>query len=284
MIRLGVDRIRQIGRKTFRGFRVVLALAWGAVELHVLRREKQGAFHRLCKRLAAALEINLITIGPAPKSGLIVSNHLGYLDIVMLGATVPMAFVAKAEVRSWPIFGRFARHANTIFVERNRISGTERSVVEIKAALAAGLTVVLFPEGTSSGGATVLPFKSSLLEAATNEPITAAGLAYALEDGDGDPADEVCYWNNHTLAPHLFRLLGKRKITAAISYDSESGTCADRKKLAATLHGRVVEQRKIATKELSATRLIKPIRPKGTVGSAPLTQPDRENPGSAAQA
>jgi 1-acyl-sn-glycerol-3-phosphate acyltransferase len=276
MIQLGIDRIRQISRTTYRGLKVALVLAAGAIELHALRREKQGAFHRLCKRLVAALEINLTTIGPVPKSGLIVSNHLGYLDIVVLGAITPIAFVAKAEVKSWPIFGRFARHANTIFVERNRVAATERSVGEIRSALGSNRTIVLFPEGTSSGGATVLPFKSSLLEAAANEPVTPAAVAYALVYGDGDPSEDVCYWKDHTLASHLVRLLGKRKIAVAIAFDSKTVTSADRKRLAGLLHDRVVELKKIAAEELSTTRILKPtnsLRGRNSVQSSSLSHP-----------
>src|SRR5262249_22692599 len=104
--------------------------------------------------------------GIIPQSGLLVCNHLSYFDVLILAAITPSEFVAKSEVRKWPVFGWFARLAGTIFVERDKRSHTAQSAAEIASALADGSLVVLFPEGTSSGGETVLPFKSSLLEPA----------------------------------------------------------------------------------------------------------------------
>src|SRR5437773_7774078 len=101
-----------------------------------------------------------------PLSGLLVCNHLSYLDIVVLSSIRPCIFVAKRDVRAWPLFGWLARAAGTIFVERNCRSAAAHEVARISSAIESGLLVVLFPEGTSSDGATVLPFKSSLLQAA----------------------------------------------------------------------------------------------------------------------
>ena len=89
---------------------------------------------------------------------------------------------------------------------------------EINTALRVGLLVVLFPEGTSSGGETVLPFKPSLLEPATQQKhlLTTGFLRYELDDGD--VAEEVCYWKDMTLVPHLLNLLGKRGIRASVRF------------------------------------------------------------------
>ena len=110
-----------------------------------------------------------------PSSGLLVSNHLSYLDIVVLSSIRPCVFVAKRDVARWPLFGWLAHAAGTIFVDRERRFSTE-FVNGIHEAIAAGLPVVLFPEGTSSDGSTVLPFKSALLESAVQlrSPVAAA--------------------------------------------------------------------------------------------------------------
>src|SRR5258708_19447854 len=102
--------------------------------------------------------------GNIPSRGLLVCNHLSYLDIRALAALAPCVFVAKQEVKHWPVFGWFAKLAGTVFVHREQRAQTGQTVHKIGTALQTGALVVLFPEGTSSDGRTVLPFKSSLLE------------------------------------------------------------------------------------------------------------------------
>jgi 1-acyl-sn-glycerol-3-phosphate acyltransferase len=174
---------------------------------------------------------------------MLASNHLSYLDILMLGAITPVAFVAKREVRNWPVFGWFARLAGTMFVHREKRSDVNRSTAEIKEALRNGALVVLFPEGTSSDGDTVLPFKSALLAPATQQehPLSASFIRYGLDDGS--VADEVCYWRDMTLVPHLLNLLGKRGVSAHVSFMQVHEGCANRKELARQLHAEVVRLR-----------------------------------------
>jgi 1-acyl-sn-glycerol-3-phosphate acyltransferase len=176
-----------------------------------------------------------------PKSGLLVANHLSYLDILLLSSLTPCVFVAKSEVRVWPIFGWFARMAGTIFVNRSSRRDAARANEEIRAALREGALVVLFPEGTSSDGATVLPFKSSLLEAVIGEhvPVSVAALRYELPEGDAGA--EVCYWGEHTLVPHLLNLMTKRAVNAAVIFSPVPNTWRDRKKLAMQLHAEVAQ-------------------------------------------
>lgn len=166
------------------------------------RAERAAWLHRWCRFACRVLGLRLTTKGQMPASGLLVCNHLSYLDIIALSSLRPCVFVAKHDVRGWPVFGWLARAAGTIFVERNRRLAAAKEVVKIFSAMESGLLVVLFPEGTSSDGARVLPFKSSLLQAAAASrcPIAAAGIDYDLRDGS--VADEVCYWRDMTLVPH----------------------------------------------------------------------------------
>jgi 1-acyl-sn-glycerol-3-phosphate acyltransferase len=187
----------------------------------------------------------LRTTGPVPTHGLLASNHLSYLDILVLGAITPAVFVAKREVRGWPILGWFAWLASTVFVRREQRSDVVRATAEIKAALDTRALVVLFPEGTSSGGDTVLPFKSALLDPATRQdlPLSVGFIHYALSDGS--VADEVCYWRDMTLPPHLMNLLGKRGVSARVSFTQIQRSCADRKALAHLLHAEVMRLKEI---------------------------------------
>jgi len=179
--------------------------------------------------------------GPVPQSGLLVSNHLGYLDILLICSVVPAVFVSRADVRGWPLFGWLAKLGGTIFIRRERRLDVGAVNREIETALAAGLLVVVFPEGMSSHGETVLPFRASLLEPALHGgyEISIACLKYELDDGD--PKTEVCYWGDHTFFPHLLNLLGKRQVRATLRFGKFNRTTGDRKELAKQLHAAVSE-------------------------------------------
>ncbi|MGH8046746.1 MAG: lysophospholipid acyltransferase family protein, partial [Chthoniobacterales bacterium] len=120
---------------------------------------------RLSRRILRVLGAKVKIHGAIPTEGLIVSNHLGYLDVFVIGSAIPAIFVAKSEVNDWPVIGLLCRLSGTIFVERGRRTSVSESLPQIRKRLDAGLPVVIFPEGTSSAGSTVLPFKTSLLEA-----------------------------------------------------------------------------------------------------------------------
>ncbi len=180
------------------------------------------------------------TIGPIPSHGLLIANHLSYLDIVLIAALTPVRFVCKSEVKSWPVFGFFARCGGSIFINRTRRTETTRANGELTIALNGGQLSVLFPEGTSTGGTSVLPFKSSLLEpvVGADQLVFVAHISYAL--AEGKVADDVCYWGDMTLLPHLFKLLGKRGLRARIAFAPITKRPSDRKELAKQLHREVL--------------------------------------------
>src|ERR1043165_3236268 len=206
------------------------------LELQARARWLQVTSRRLLRIFDAEIEV----AGPIPKRGLLVSNHFSYFDILVLGALTPSVFVAKSEVRRWPIFGWFARLGGTLFADRSRRTQVGRLNAQIQAAMDEGGLVVLFPEGTSSDGQDVLPFKSSLLEPATNaaHPLAGGHICYALDDGN--VAEEVCFWKDMTFAPHLLNLLSKRKIRAYLRFSQLSQDRGRRKELAEQLRGAVL--------------------------------------------
>jgi 1-acyl-sn-glycerol-3-phosphate acyltransferase len=152
-------------------------------------------------------------------------------------------FVAKRNVASWPLFGWLAKAAGTVFVDRDRRFQTRKGVDVIESAIASGSVVVLFPEGTSSDGSTVLPFKSALLESAVKLrcPIAAASIDYALNDGS--VADEVCYWRDMTLVPHLLNLVFKHEIRANYFFWPAKIRAGNRKEIARELHDEIASMR-----------------------------------------
>ena len=224
------------------------ALVENAVTIPFFARTKRlharaGWLHRWSRFACRVMGIRITTSGAMPPSGLLVSNHLSYLDVLVLSSIRPCVFVAKRDVAAWPFFGWLARAAGTIFVDRkNRLSSP--AVVDlVRATLASGSVVVLFPEGTSSDGSTVLPFKSALLESAVQLrcPVASASIQYALDDGS--VADEVCYWGDMTLVPHLFNLFFKREIRAKYSFSSAKVRAGNRKEIARELRDEIVSIR-----------------------------------------
>ena len=123
---------------------------------------------RYHKLVAALFGIHIKVIGrPVTGEGvLMVANHTSWADIVIFSAATPLSFVSKAEVARWPLFGTLARLQRSVFVERHRRSATGETRDVIRERLLDGDTLLLFPEGTSHDGNTVLPFKSALLGAA----------------------------------------------------------------------------------------------------------------------
>ena len=120
-------------------------------------------YHRLMCRL---LGVRVRVHGDLPKPGtLIVCNHISWFDVVLLGAVLPVSFVAKSEVKSWPLFGWLARLQRSVFVTRKRGRHTLRESQTLTKRLAQGDRLVLFAEGTSSDGIHILPFKSALFSA-----------------------------------------------------------------------------------------------------------------------
>lgn len=202
-------------------------------------RTRTTWLRRTAHRHAKWLGLQVRVHGEIPHAGLIVANHVSYLDIVALSSVAGCAFVAKKEVASWPLFGTFAKMGATIFVDRERRGAVAEVSGLMRSHLDAGVPVTLFPEGTSSDGASVLPFRSSLFEPVAELACPVAACAHRYSLADGSVADEVAYWRDMTLAPHLLNLLGKRGVTLDLHFGPSRPRIGDRKSLARELHEEV---------------------------------------------
>lgn len=181
--------------------------------------------------------------GERPVEGLIVSNHLSYLDILAYASTMPCVFVAKSDVRSWPVFGFLARCGGTIFIDRGNRAGAAEVVQQIAEALKAGVAVLIFPEGTSTDGSVVLRFHPSLLEPAVQcgAPVRAAAVGYRLPGGN---ESDLCYYGDVRFVPHLLATLGRIGVTAQIEFHPDTVQYGDRKAAALDLQEKVEALRK----------------------------------------
>lgn len=194
------------------------------------------------------------TGGPAPDRPLLITcNHVSWLDISVLASRMPLSFVAKSEVARWPVFGLFARLQRCIFVDRQRRTATAATTREMGARLKAGDALVLFPEGTSSDGNGILPFRSSLL-GATRAAIGEGGtgtvwiqpVAIRYTRLQGLPIGRherprLAWYGDMDLFPHLLAAFRLGAIDVDVVWGEPISTTGrtDRKVLAAKLERRV---------------------------------------------
>lgn len=204
------------------------------------RKQCAEWLHETCIRGLQAIHVQREVQGTPPTRGLIVSNHLSYLDILCYSAAVPCVFVSKADVEEWPIFGRYARWSGSVFVRRHDRGDAARANAKVSESLSDGVPVVLFPEGVTSDGHRVLRFHSTMLQPAIDveAPITPCAIRYELEDGD--PGREVSWWGDMPLLPHFWNLAGKRSIRARTVFGQQVIATGDRKQLSHLLQEQVV--------------------------------------------
>jgi 1-acyl-sn-glycerol-3-phosphate acyltransferase len=208
---------------------VVLLLA-ATIDLW-LRRPRVGAegavwIHGWCRRIVAAMGIECRVTGTLPSSGAVVSNHLSYLDILLYSAARPFVMVSKTEVRAWPLLGRLTARAGTVYVDRGGGPATYPQVNRAMAeAYQTGLPVLFFPEGTTTDGSEVLPFRRGLFHSVLNNGVElrTAALRYSIGDGNGKAtvAEDVCWWGDALFGPHIFKCLGLKDLSAHLDFDHE---------------------------------------------------------------
>ena len=191
-----------------------------------------------CVRVAG---IRINRTGPAPGNGLLVANHLSYLDILVLAAVQPTIFVARHDLHTVPVFGRVASHAGTIFLNRQRKRDLLAVVAALPRVVEAGIAPLFFPEGYTTDGRALLPFRSSLFAPAVTHqrPIFPIHINYALEDGGGSVADEVCWWGRMPFWSHGLNLLAKRHVKVRLVFGLAVAPGHDRKRLARAVRTRV---------------------------------------------
>jgi 1-acyl-sn-glycerol-3-phosphate acyltransferase len=186
-------------------------------------------YYRVLARLLR-LRVRVVGTPVRDKPVLFVSNHVSWLDIVAIGSIQPVAFVAKSEVRKWPLVGVTAKMQRTVFVDRQRRHQTGDAVAQMVERLAGGTPVVLFAEGTSSDGNRVLPFRSALLGAvemaakhggAPGLLIQPMAIGYVATQGIpmGRQHRPLAAWyGDLDFMPHIRVLIEKTALDAVVSF------------------------------------------------------------------
>ncbi len=205
-----------------------------AAERTMIRGWAKGAARLLCMKV--------LVEGPVPKPPFfLVSNHTGYVDIVAFLCAVDATFLSKSEVGSWPLLGMLARGVGTLFIDREKRRDLPRVAEMLRGALASGKGIIVFPEGTSSDGRAVLPFKPATFEAAARLgiPVHAACLVHSTKPCDPPASEAVCWWGDAELVPHLSKLASLGGFTTTIRFAPVAVPAADRKALAEQSHALV---------------------------------------------
>lgn len=185
----------------------------GAVET-VRHHHAAHAAHRLARRIADILGLSIQVRGSVPSGPVVLAaNHLSYLDPLVIGALLPLAAIAKAELSSWPFLGRIATHVGTLFIRRE---SPHHGAVVLRQALrrlAAGIPVLNFPEGTTTNGSgPLLPFRRGLFGIARRAGVRVVPVGLRL-----DPAD-AAWVGGAAFLPHYWRMSRRTSIRARVHF------------------------------------------------------------------
>ncbi len=193
------------------------------------RRAALPVVRTIARALLTALGIALEQRGPRPVRGaLLVANHLSWLDIIATLTQWPCAFVAKREVRSWPIIGALGEAIGVIWIDRTRARDLLRVIPVLRDALVEGRTVLLFPEGTTTGGYHLLPFRSALFEAVVrnDSPVMPMAIGGTVRDGD---VQALTWTGDETLVRNIVRLAALRGAQLSVHVGAPQLAFIDRK-------------------------------------------------------
>ena len=231
-------------RAAFRLARVGVHLLWGAATVAVVYPWIDMRFRRALKRrwsrqLLEALGVRLkVSSGGTawPALGLVVSNHISWLDIFVINALTPAAFVAKDDVKHWPLIGWLCVHTETIFLERGSRAAAQRTRESIQAHLG-DVPVVVFPEGTTTGGDHVLPFHAALFQSAIDADTPVIPLALRYVDAEGNSSRAPAYDGDITMWQCLRAIIRSGGLAADLRVLSPLAIeTADRRQLSAQSH------------------------------------------------
>ena len=171
-------------------------------------------------RSDAVYEHSLGEVDPQKRQQfLTVANHVSWLDIFVINAVAPMRFVAKADIRDWPLVGPLCAGTGTIFIERNKRTALREAMVVVKQALAAGDRIAVFPEGTTSDMQSILAFHSNFLQVAVDEKLTVLPLAMRFIDPcTGDLCKAAVFVGDTSFVQSCLQICGEPNVVAELYF------------------------------------------------------------------
>ena len=193
-----------------------------------------------CIRLLRILKVKVIIHGEptsllASQPYLLVANHISWLDIHVINSIRPVIFVAKADVSKWPIFGYLASMLGTIFIQREKLSDIKRVIHLMKEQLTHQEVVAIFPEGTSSNGKKVLPFKANLFESAHQASVDVLPITIQYKE-KGQYSDKAAFIGDMELIDSVKSILNTNHLEAHIYLSGKLSAHLTRQELASQAH------------------------------------------------
>ncbi|MBO6793365.1 MAG: 1-acyl-sn-glycerol-3-phosphate acyltransferase [Balneolaceae bacterium] len=230
--------------------------------MSIFGADKKGwsafARYRWGRSVSKIIGMRIHIEGEPPKPPFfLVANHLSYIDIWALFSTAKGTFIAKSDIRNWPIAGFVLATSGLIFVDRSKRSDVTRVNAEITTHLTPTQGIFLFPESTTSNGEGVLPFKSSLFQYPAQEeiPVSTATITYTCDNKEVDCSLELCWWNDTPFPIHFWNVLKIKQFDAHVTFSTEKLLSSNRKELAnksyhiVANHFKPVNQKDIHEKE-----------------------------------
>lgn len=208
-------------------------------------RLKNWLISRWASSVATLLGAKMNIKGPPPEPPFfLISNHLSYIDILPFWKHLKTTFIAKSDIQKWPFFGQAAQLLGIIFINRENRKDLNRVNTLIKENMTLNQGMILFPEGTSSKGKSILPFKSSLLyyPASQKHPVYYASISYNVNCKSSKKAwKDICWWGDMDFLSHFWGLLKIKSWTVTVHFGEKPVIDENRKKLARSLHHRTTD-------------------------------------------
>jgi len=214
--------------RLYRLARVLLHLLYGCFYVGALfpffsSQRRFRSIKRWSRQILQMLQLKVVVHGARPTGRiptLIVSNHVSWLDIWVLNSVVPVRFVAKSDIRRWPVIGFLVSGAGTIFIERRKRHDTMRTNRTIVEALTSGEYVAVFPEGTTTDGSEVKPFHASLFQPALGAGARVVVAALRYVDHDGNLDLDASYAADRSLWASVRLILARRQLRAELIFSA----------------------------------------------------------------
>lgn len=169
-----------------------------------------------CRKMAGSFGVKIVQVELVPQHhGLWVSNHVSWMDIPVVGTVSPAFFLSKAEIGEWPVFGKLAHAAGTLFIQRG--SGDAGSVTaQIASFLSEGFSVIFFPEATTTSGKKIKRIHGTLLQAAIDAGVPVQPMVLAYVNKDGTLSEDLPYYGKMTMKESLKKVLDSKDVTAYV--------------------------------------------------------------------
>jgi 1-acyl-sn-glycerol-3-phosphate acyltransferase len=204
--------------------RIGLHLLSGALQAAVLFRLGGAPWRLRLKRAWSRQLLALLGIRiesgddlAGVESGLLVGNHISFIDIFVINALLPCAFVAKSEVGQWPLIGWLSRQTDTVFIERGSRKAAHHTHQQMRHAFDAGLRLAIFPEGTTTAGDTLLPFHGALFQSAIDAAVPVHAVALSYHDAGGARSEAPAYIGDISLIDCLTSVLQAGGLVARVN-------------------------------------------------------------------